>query len=190
MIKTVFLDMDGVLVNFVGGLHKSLGVPYSYEDYPYEKGEWNMLTDIKINSFTGIPATFEQCNDCCTTNFWKHLEWMPDGMYIIHKILCKFHRNQIYLLTTPMPNLESASGKMMWVSDNLPLHLKHTIITQAPKHLLARPDTLLIDDKDQNIDEFREAGGQGILVPRPWNRDYGMARHTVEVIKECLENLE
>ena len=26
------------------------------------------------------------------------------------------------------------------------------------------------DDKNENIDEWEEAGGMGILYPRPWNR--------------------
>lgn len=184
MIKTVFLDMDGVFVNFLGGLHKALSVPYNYDPYPYEKGKWNMLTDIR--GFDDIPATFKECDDCCTWDFWRFLEWMHDGRKILRAISNRFDANQIYLLTTPMPNIESASGKMMWVRDKLPVYLKHTIITQAPKHLLARPDTLLIDDKDENVDGFREAGGKALLVPRPWNRAYVSANQTVEVVKEFL----
>ena len=187
MINTIFLDMDGVLVNFLGGLHKSLRVPYSYENYSYEKGKWNMLTDIK--GFDGIPATFEQCNDCCTTSFWQHLEWMHDGHDILRAIFNRFDANQIYLLTTPMPNLESASGKMMWINDNLPVYLKRTIITQASKSFLARPDALLIDDKNENIEEFVAAGGQGLLVPRHWNRGYKQADNAANVVRESLENL-
>lgn len=187
MINTIFLDMDGVLVNFLGGLHKALDVPYDINNYPYKKGKWNMLTDIK--AFADIPATFEECNDCCTTSFWQNLKWMHDGHHILRAIYNRFNADKIYLLTTPMPNLESASGKMMWIKGNLPVHLKHTIITQAPKHLLARPDTLLIDDKDENVDGFREAGGKALLVPRPWNRAHLQADRTVEVVKEFLERI-
>ena len=187
MINTVFLDMDGVLVNFLGGLHKSLNVPYSYENYPYEKGKWNMLTDIK--GFDDIPATFEQCNDCCTTSFWRHLRWMPDGYDILTAVEYKFTPAQIYLLTTPMPNIESPTGKWLWVKNHMSMYYKRTIITQAPKHLLARPDTLLIDDKDENVDGFREAGGKALLVPRPWNRAHLQAGQTVEMVREFLERV-
>lgn len=187
MINTVFLDVDGVICNFLGGLHKALGVPYSYENYLYKKGKWNMLTDIK--GFDDIPATFEQCNDCCTTSFWKYLEWMHDGRDILRAIMDKPGLDKVYLLTTPMPNLESASGKMMWVNGNLPIYLKRTIITQAPKHLLARPDTLLIDDKDENVDGFREAGGKAHLICRPWNRGHLNTNKTVQMLQEFLERI-
>ena len=185
MIKTVFLDLDDVLADFMKGLHKALNISYDYSNYPYRKGDWDILGhQIMLN---GELVTFEQCNACCNTIFWIDLGWTCDGHEILRAILDIFDANQIYLLTAPMPNLETASGKMMWVHENLPVCLKNTIITQAPKHLLARPDTLLIDDKDQNIDEFREAGGQGILVPRPWNELHGWAGETLQVIKNSLE---
>ena len=187
MINTVFLDMDGVLVNFLSGLHKALGVPYSYENYSYEKGKWNMLTDIKLHD--GTPVTFEECNDCCTFEFWQHLEWMRDGHEILRMITKKFDTKNIYLLTTPMPNPQSSTGKVLWLRYNLPVYLKHAIITQAPKHLLARSDTLLIDDKDENVDGFCEAGGKALLVPRPWNRAHLQADRTVEVVREFLERI-
>ena len=183
-MKTVFLDLDGVLVDFLSGLHKALDVPYSYENYIYEKGKWDMLADIKLDD--DIPATFEQCNDCCTASFWDNLEWMHDGRDILRAIMGTLGLEKVYLLTTPMPNLESASGKMMWVNGNLPIYLKRTIIIQASKALLAQPDTLLIDDKNENIDDFIAAGGRGILVPRPWNRFYDCADKTAQVVRDCL----
>ena len=188
MINTVYCDLDDVLADFMKGLHKALHILYDYENYPYKKGDWNIL-GYQIKSDDGSLVSFDQCNDCCTTSFWQDLEWMHDGHDIFRAIFDKFSTNQIYLLTTPMPNLESASGKMIWVYENLPVHLKHTIITQAPKHLLARPDTLLIDDKDENVDDFREAGGKALLVPRPWNRAHLQADRTVKVVKEFLERI-
>lgn len=181
MIKTVFVDMDGVLSDFHKGVHNTFKKPYIYgpslQRYDFWE-DWDPIT------------TRDDVNSICDFNFWRNLEWMHDGIEIIQAITSKFKTNQIYLLTTPMPNLESASGKMMWINNNLPIYLKRTIITQAPKSLLAKSDTLLIDDKDQNIDEFIKAGGRGLLVPRPWNRNYSWAHQSVDVVKTFLENLE
>lgn len=179
MIKTVFLDMDGVLVNFRKGVHDAFGKFYDYATLSNKWTFWNDWDDV----------TLEMVNHACNTKFWECLEWTKDGRNILLAIWKIFNSENIYLLTDPVIGTGTHTGKMLWIDAWLPEYVKRTIITQAPKHLLARPDTLLIDDKDENVDGFREAGGQGILVPRPWNRDYGMAHHTVEVVKERLENL-
>ena len=41
-----------------------------------------------------------------------------------------------------------------------------------PKWICARPDQLLIDDNDGNVESFRERGGQAILFPQPWNLNH------------------
>lgn len=187
MIKKVMLDMDGVICDFLGGLHKFLRVPYQYDSYPYKLGLWNMLTDIK--GFGDTPVTFEQCNDACTMRFWRDLEWMPDGHDIFRYVLNYFSPKQVYLLTTPMPNPGSYTGKALWVEQNLPLYKKRLIVTQAPKSLLAGPDTLLIDDKDQNVREFEDAGGAAILVPRPWNHMYADQDRSANIVKIALDTL-
>ena len=162
--------MDQVLTNFNKAVCERFDLPYPPKIY---------------NFFEPIRSAV---NDICTIDFWTELEWMPDGRDILKAVTEKF--NIIYILTSTMPNPESFTGKMMWMHKHLPAYSNYTIPIPfgVPKSLFAGPDTLLIDDRDKNIDEFREAGGQGILVPRPWNRDYGMARYTVEVVKECLES--
>jgi len=179
MIKTVYLDMDGVLVNFRKGIHEAFVKPYHY---PTLSKKWTFWDDWP-------EVTFEMVNAVCDTLFWQDLEWMHDGVGILEAVFDKFQNNQIYLLTTPMPNVQSPTGKWLWVCHQLPAFYKHTIITQAPKYLLARPDTLLIDDKDENVDRFREAGGKAILINRPWNRGHLNADKTVQMLQEFLGKL-
>lgn len=188
-IKTVWLDLDGVLVDFLGGLHRALDIPYDINHYPYEKGKWNMLTDIK--ELDDVPVTFEQCNDACTKNFWENLEWMHDGHDVLRTVMRYFAPIDICLLTTCMPNPESVSGKLEWIRRNLPCFYNSAIIldVDASKVLYARPDALLIDDRNKNINEFIAAGSQGLLVPRPWNRAHFYADKTFEVVEKFLENL-
>lgn len=155
MINTVYLDMDGVIVDFVRGINKELEIS------EYAK-KWDWWTD---NGFT-----FQDVNERCTFRFWRNLEWMHDGHDILREVAKYFKLEQIYLLTYPMPNIESPTGKWIWIRNNIPEYYKRTIITQASKTLLAKPDCLLIDDKDENVEEFIAAGGDAILVPRPWNK--------------------
>ena len=179
MIKTVMLDVDGVLTNFRKGIHDAFNKPYDYSTLSDKWSFWNDWPDV----------TFEMVNDACTINFWKNLEWMYDGHGILRAVLNKFNHYQIYLLTTPMPNVESPTGRWLWIKNNLPEFYKQVIITQAPKSLLAQPDTLLIDDKDENIDGFVKAGGSGILTPRPWNELHGWANETLQVVENSLEGV-
>ena len=178
MINTVFLDVDGVLANFRKGIHNTFAKPY---DYPTLSPKWTFWDDWP-------DVTFEMVNTACIIPFWVDLEWMHDGDDILTAIEYKY-APAIYLLTTPMPNVQSSTGRWLWIKNHISMYYKRTIITQAPKHLLARPDTLLIDDKDENVDGFREAGGKALLVPRPWNRAHLQADRTVEVVKEFLERI-
>ena len=179
MIKIIMLDIDGVLANFRKGVHEAFNKPYDYSTLSPKWYFWDDWSDV----------TTKMVNDICIIKFWQNLPWMHDGYDILTAIEYKFAPTQIYLLTTPMPNVESATGRWLWIKNHMGMYYKRTIITQAPKHLLARPNTLLIDDKDENVDGFREAGGKALLVPRPWNRAHLQADRTVEVVKEFLERI-
>lgn len=179
MINTVFLDVDGVLANFRKGIHEAFNKPYNYPTLSDKWLFWDDWPDV----------TFEMVNAACTTNFWANLEWIHDGHDILRAVLNRFNTKQIYLLTTPMPNVQSPTGRWLWIKNNLPKFYKRTIITQVPKSLLAQPDTLLIDDKDENIEGFVQAGGLGILVPRPWNELCGWANETLQFIENSLEEI-
>jgi 5'(3')-deoxyribonucleotidase len=189
MIKTIFLDMDGVMVNFLGGLHKALNAPYAYDPYPYEKGLWNMLDAIRPFDFGGNAPSFEECDACCTQEFWANLDWLHDGRDIFKLVTDTFNPGDIFLLTTPMPNVGSASGKVEWIRKNLPDYKDRMFITTASKSTIAGPDTLLIDDRDKNVEDFREAGGHAILVARPWNKLHMIANNTLVNLDYSIRSL-
>ena len=189
MIKTVFLDVDGVMVDFIGGLHRAMDAPYSYDPYPYKKGLWNMLDAIRPFDFTPIVPSFEECDACCTQEFWANLKWMHDGCDILRLTTNIFNPDDIFLLTTPMPNVGSASGKVEWIRKNLPAYKDKIFITTASKSTVASPDTLLIDDRDKNVEDFRAAGGHAILIARPWNKLHMIADQTVDSFKHSIDIL-
>lgn len=168
----VFLDMDGVLVDFFTGVNGIFNI-----SKPPHKYNW----------FEDYNVSREQLNTVCGSRFFSDLDWMYDGREIEEAVRVKFGSGNVCLVTLPMPNSESWMGKVEWVNKHLSLYNKRLIISTASKSLFAGPDTLLIDDKDENIKEFREAGGQGILVPRPWNKLHGWADETLQVMKNSLE---
>lgn len=157
----IFLDMDGVLSNFVNGI--LVGI-YNLDEQEildtWPAGEWD------VSKVIGKPweEITQEVNDE-GIDFWEGLEMYPDALpiYTLANALGK-----VRLLTTPMDVKGCLEGKVMWAVINLGTHPDDVIFCKE-KHLLARPDAILIDDKQKNIAEFEEAGGLTVTVPRPWN---------------------
>ena len=182
MIDTVFLDMDGVLVDFTKGIHRKLGLDFDYQQWPYAKGPdgWNFHRELGY--------TFDQLSALCDFDFWTTLGWTEDGHDILKRVLEAFPGKRIVLLTTPMPHIMSASGKAHWVEAHLPTYSRHLIVTSEAKHILAGPNTLLIDDNQNNFTNWASAEGNSILVPRPWNdlhKEF-FAGNTIKHVEESL----
>jgi len=168
-----YLDVDGVIANFNKPATAVIGA-----EYPPKKWHW----------YEDYPNGFERINEACTVDFWANLEWMPDGHDILREVWRKIQpQDEYYLLSTPMPNPGSWTGKALWVEKNIPEW--KLIVTNAPKRLLASPESVLIDDKDENVCEFVKAGGNGIIVPRSWNSWRDKADKTVQIVKDQLESL-
>ena len=178
-IDTVMLDMDGVLVDFHKGVYDAFEMPYVYDS---RLQTWNFWENWPNKVTRGdIDAK-------CDALFWSGLDWMHDGKDILKLVLDKFDVSQVYLLTNPIVGGHgSCSGKLEWIDQHMRQFYHRTILTVATKSLLAKPNVLLIDDNDLNIDEFAAAGGQVIQVPRPWNRDSEFAHNTVEAVAGRLE---
>ena len=162
----IFVDLDGVLVNFVGGLHRALGLGHDPELYPYKRGNYNMFPDV-VTATKGRHTMDSLLNACRAVAFWENLDWDPRGNRIL-EILCK-HTDDIYLASYPMDYYGSWVGKLKWINKYLPTYNSRVILLTAPKHFLAKPNTILIDDCDKNVEEFAAAGGMSYLTPQPWN---------------------
>jgi len=168
MINKVFLDMDGVLVDFNRRVCEIFNFPYPPKKYDF-------FEEIR-----------EKVNTICTAAFWELLDWKPDGKEILKTIEDFYFNEEIYLLTCPMPNPDSWTGKRLWVERNMPDYKNRLIVTPASKEIFAYHDILLIDDKDSNVLDFRAAGGEAILIARPWNT-LRKIKNPVKQLRACLE---
>lgn len=177
--KRVMLDLDGVLVNFHKGVCDQFGEEWSY------KPEFSIMDFWEL-----FGVTREDVMSQCTAWFWENLEWMHDGKDILSSVLACFKLDQIYILTNPViGGTDTATGKMDWILREIPEFYNRTILTCAPKGLLASgPDVLLIDDFDHNIEDFQRSGGQTIQVPRPWNQMWDFANLSLAIVDYCLLN--
>ena len=142
MDYVVYSDMDGVLTDFEKRFQKFSGgmLPSEYES-KYGRNKFWDLIDNQIG-----------------VKFWVGMPWMEDGKQY-WEYISKY--NPI-LLSSPSINNESRLGKRLWVKKYLPGTPLKLAYAKNKKNY-AKENAILIDDRKENINQWIEAGGIGIL---------------------------
>ena len=184
----LFLDMDGVLADFVTGACLAHNRPSPYLD-PEALGIFDMekLWGISVNEFW---RTID-----AKVDFWDTLQKTPEADALVAAALSMFSIDNIAVLTAPSMDPTCVPGKRRWMQKHYPQLAKRMIFASAgAKQFLAGPSYILSDDRDKNISQFKLAGGVGILMPRLWNAGYGRAHHslddTLDILLEVTNNAE
>jgi hypothetical protein len=147
----LFIDMDGVIVDFIGGVEDWYQLDLS--------GHMEFGFDYEAMGMTGIE--FWQG---LTDEFWQGLKFTPWGQLLLLK-LEEF--NPIILSDAARDN---AGGKQKWLKAVLPgYHSNGRYLLGTPKWAVAGPGKILIDDYDKHCTEWFQHGGDAILFPRRWN---------------------
>ena len=141
---TVFLDMDGVLVDFFNAFAKLANVKH------WKQMDPQRLQDV-LNKIVGSDyfAKLPKTNTCDSI-----VEMVVDfaGSYSI--------------LSSPLRGdiANSTKHKRAWVMDNLSPQPTTTIIVRDKSQyaLINGVQNILIDDRANNIHKWKEAGGYGI----------------------------
>lgn len=134
----IYCDMDGVLADFESGYEELTGIDLRGE---FKKGDdfWDPIKAAGVG-------------------FWAGLKWMPDGQEL-WDYLKPFNP---VLLSAPSREQSSRIGKHVWVKHKIP-GTKLILRYAKQKQELATPESILIDDRQVNIDQWEAAGGIGIL---------------------------
>ena len=179
LTKTCFLDMDGVLADFVGGVCKAHDRKTPYED-PKSFGIFDMekLWGIDAEAFWG-PLEYE--------GFWYWLDKTPEADEIVELVCGQFGSRNIAILTSPSEYAHCIPEKKEWMKKHYPELAKQMFFGSA-KRFMGGPGKVLVDDRDFNIKEFENAVGQGITVCRPWNWLHGY--DPILHLKDCLHELK
>ena len=133
----IYCDMDGVIVDFDKGYKELTNTNASF-DTPKEEF-WEPITKAGAA-------------------FWIKLKWMPDGKQLWDYIK-PFNPD---LLSAPSCEESSKIGKRIWVKRQLP-GVKLILRQADRKQEFATPNSILIDDRADNIQRWKDAGGIGIL---------------------------
>jgi hypothetical protein len=100
----------------------------------------------------------------------------------------RFGLENIFLCSSPCETSGCIVGKAWWVDKHLPNYSRRLILTNR-KDIFSGPGRVLIDDRDDNIGDWIDAGGAGILVPRPWNATHSASRNESAYMVKAIEAL-
>ena len=164
----VYIDMDGVLADFFGGVEKLYGV-----------GHWKELSkDNKLD------LKQEVINRITGTDFFATLPEFPGADQLITMVK-KFTGSSFSILTSPLRGDHEVSSKYkkLWIEQHIE-NPAQTIITgrkesYATDKASGTPN-ILIDDRPVNIERWQGAGGYGIL--------YQANRDPLSKVQQALDN--
>ena len=163
----VYLDMDGVLADFFGGVEFLYGVDH-----------WKELTNDKTKDLK------KQVIDRITgTDFFAVLPKFPTADALIDMVKT-FTGGKFSINTSPLrgDHENSAKYKKIWIQNHI--EQPDQIIVTGRKETYAKDKgtgtpNILIDDRPVNIQRWQGAGGYGIL--------YQANRDSLEKVKNGLE---
>lgn len=137
----IYVDMDGVLTDFDKQLKATAGIKNG-RDWEKKHGADAFWTEIKKGGL----------------EFWSKMPWMKDGKQLWNYIKDK----NVAVLSAPAKTIpDSKKGKKMWVKNNLG-NAKLILAQAADKQKYASPTSILIDDFDRNISQWKASNGIAI----------------------------
>lgn len=192
LIKRIFLDLDDVLNKFTMPALAHVGCPVdkdSHGNFPTKCG-FNIV-EAANSFFKSESEHFFDKNEFWSLfgeEFWASLPVSSELSNFIYWSRSAVERRNVYILTSATGVEGCLEGKRRWIIRNLGSKWIRKLITCKDKFVCAA-DSLLIDDSQKNVDEFIEAGGSAITVPRPWNPLWGKvaSTHVKSEIAKAME---
>ena len=147
----IYLDMDGVIADFFGGVERMYGVKH-----------WKELTSVK----TGGDLKQEVIDRITGSDFFSTLPKFPTADGLI-QLIKSATGGKFSILTSPLigDHENSATQKKVWISKNI--ERPDEVIVSGRKEKWAKQKdgtpNILIDDRPVNIERWEAKGGFGIL---------------------------
>lgn len=145
VITKVFLDLDGIIVNFCKGAALALGKEYPKEPFAVP----DMWLDLDKNNLWKY---------CRGHDFWANLEpfpWYKDIIKIVDSNCPDWK-----FMSKPSCDAGSYSGKFEWVKNHVKGGVSRIwLINGSKAYACTGKHHLLIDDNAKNCREWEAAGG-------------------------------
>ena len=175
-VRKVYVDMDGVLANFVKASYAVHGI--DIKEHPADC--WGFFEHWPMSA-----TQFWKGIENAGRDFWASLEpypWAQDLLWAVS-------RYNWAICTTPSLSPLAQAGKMDWLHKHIDRGFRHFHFT-ATKEDLAKSGTILIDDHNDNVEKFRAAGGAAILFPQTWNDNAHEADDPLAYVTDQLDLYE
>ena len=195
VINTIYLDYDDVLVDFFVAALDKLGyggISPSVIKCLEQRRVWSMPEMLDIDT-----ARFWEELEASGEEFWESLPTLPWGRSLYAYLLEGIHaeskipmKHRVTILSTPHPPIGCYVGKIRSIRKFLRESESRDFILTTDKWRLARPDTLLIDDSEENCLKFREAGGHAILFPHHTNSLYHLRDPQLGSTQICMNIMD
>ena len=150
-MPVVYLDMDGVIADFFGGVEKMFGVKH-----------WKELT----SKLSGGELKQEVIDRITGSDFFAKLPKFSTADSLI-ELIKSATGGRFSILTSPLigDHENSATQKKVWISKNI--EKPNEVIVSGRKEKWAKQKdgtpNILIDDRPVNIERWKAKGGYGIL---------------------------
>ena len=150
----IFQDLDGCLVAFDEGVKKLTG---KYPNELHKKDMWRAIYSIP--------------------DFFEKLDWEKDGKELWNAI------NQYHpVILSGLPSGRNGKQqKETWCAQHLGKDVPVIVCPSKDKQMYAKPGYILIDDRNDNVERWKAAGGIGIL--------HRSTNQTLEELEESVLSL-
>ena len=179
--RIIFLDMDEVLVDFIGGACQIHGITKEEMYLKQPLGEWDITKALRLSQ----DAFWNPINQA-GVDFWLNLQptpWCDELRNLVFDL--EYRVVALHILSSPSFCPTCYDGKTRWLKQKFGYRFTNFVITPH-KWLFAGPGRILIDDRAKNCGEFDRAGGKSILFPHRGNYLHHLAHDPVSYVKEEL----
>lgn len=151
----LYLDMDDVLAEF----KRAACIIHGYTGEEPELQVWELPAAMGISN-TQFWAPLDNYS------FWVSLKECPWAETLMKKMRKCF--GSVVICSSPSHSSSCYAAKVDWLRARR-WYKGEDIILMSHKERLAKENTYLLDDRQENVISFVSAGGTGLLFPQPWN---------------------
>jgi 5'(3')-deoxyribonucleotidase len=188
MKPVIYLDMDGVLCDFFTPVLRLFEVNRLPAQRPlvYDIVPW--INQVREENMFYTPLSDKEIYDTIQNHpdFWHKLPQYSHTQELIGMCLSY---GEVYVNSWPQPYASCYEEKFRWLRDNTTISPSKFILMKD-KHLLAKPNTILIDDCPSNIEKFINCSGKTITFPQPWNCNHDVTDKMDYVFNELQQHLD